>query len=316
MFEKPENYQPFIVSKGELAKRWPRELTEEEKSELGMEEKSAKEKESRESISSVLRTSWKNPENKNEREIEIDIQKEIQFFEKLYKDNLGIKIDQKEVMSVWNRNFESMKKEIEIYGYDTIIIVPDNVLPEAFFNQQMVETMDEGSGKGKINKTYQSNNFQEGGAFAGLKNSGKQTYRIILTKGEQNMNETADPLLKATLKKSIEGLTGLSKQEIKDRIQKGGELPINFKENIGGKEMEIKAEGMSLPEYMVFQRAYFEKTGQHLDENGGTWLPKSFSGSRVVCASWVSGDRRLFVYAFDPDDSDGFLGLRLSRSFS
>jgi len=71
-----------------------------------------------------------------------------------------------------------------------------------------------------------------------------------------------------------------------------------------------------LNEYLIFQRQYFEKTNQHLDEKGWTWLPKTFSASRVVGSSWSPGDAQLDVYADDPDDSNVNLGCRLSRSFS
>ncbi len=314
-FEIPKNFNPIVTSKEEAIKRF-RPLTAEEKEELGLEEKGKGEKESREVASPVLRASWKNPENQNERKIEIDIQKEIQVFDKIYSDNLGIKIDQKEIVAIWNRNFESMKKEIEIYGYDTILIIPEDLPDGTVVNEKIIETMDEGVGKGKINKTWQSSNFTEGGSFAGVRNSETPKYRIILTKGEQNMSETSDPLLKATLGKDIMGLTGLSEQETADRIQKGGELPINFKTTVAGKEMEIKAEGLSLSEYMIFQRLYFEKNKKHLDEKGWTWLTKSRSGSRVVYSRWNPASRRLDVNANDSSYSIGNLGLRLSRSFS
>ena len=285
-------------------------MTIEEKEELDLEEKR------REIASPVLRAFWKNPENQNERKIEFDIQKEIQVFDKIYSDKLGIKIDQKEVVAIWNRNFESIKKEIETYGYDTVLIIPENLPDEAVINDKIIETMDEGVGKGKIKQTWQNSNFTDGGSFAGVRNLEAPKYRIILTKGEQNMSETNDPLLKATLGKNVLGLTGLSESEIADRIQKGGELPINFKVSIAGKETEIKTEGLSLSEYMIFQGLYFEKNKKHLDEKGWTWLTKSCSGSRVVGSGWDPGSRRLSVSAIDSSFSGVGLGLRLSRSFS
>ena len=308
-FEMPKNFQPFTIKKEEDSERF-RPLTIEEKEELGLEEKRRK------IASPVLRASWKNPENQNERKIEIDIQKEIQVFDKIYSDKLGIKIDQKEVVAIWNRNFESIKKEIETYGYDTVLIIPENLPDEAVVNEKIIETMDEGVGKGKIKQTWQNSNFTDGGSFAGVRNLEASKCRIILTKGEQNMSETNDPLLKATLGKNVLGLTGLSESEIADRIQKGGELPINFKVSIAGKETEIKTEGLSLSEYMIFQGLYFEKNKKHLDEKGWTWLTKSCSGSRVVGSGWGPGSRRLGVGADDSSASGGDLGLRLSRSFS
>jgi len=308
-FEMPKNFQPFTIKKEEDSERF-RPLTIEEKEELDLEEKR------REIASPVLRAFWKNPENQNERKIEFDIQKEIQVFDKIYSDKLGIKIDQKEVVAIWNRNFESIKKEIETYGYDTVLIIPENLPDEAVVNEKIIETMDEGVGKGKIKQTWQNSNFTDGGSFAGVRNLEAPKYRIILTKGEQNMSETNDPILKAIWGKNILGFTGLSEPEIANRIQKGGELPINFKTTVAGKEMEIKAEGLSLSEYMIFQGLYFEKNKKHLDEKGWTWLTKSCSGSRVVRSRWGPVSRQLYVGADDSSVLFADLGLRLSRSFS
>jgi hypothetical protein len=124
------------------------------------------------------------------------------------------------------------------------------------------------------------------------------------------------PLLKATQGKNIMALTGLDKPEVEKMIANSQDLPVNFETEINGQKRQIKGGGLSLEEYEIFQRMYFEKTGKHLDENGWTWLTKSRSGSRVVFSDWYPGGRRLIVYAVDPDYSFGNLGLRLSRSFS
>lgn len=313
MLEKPKKFEPVITPEKEVAQKF-RLLTDEEKGNLNLAKKEGgKSKEK----PSDLRTSWKNPESGIEQQIEINIETEINFFDKLHRDNLGMALDREAILSVWNKNYESIKKEIETYGYDTVLIVPDNLPSEDEINKKMIETMDEGLGKGKVAQTYQSDNFKSGGSFVGLINSESPKYRIILTKGEQNIYKTGDPLLKATLGKNIMQLTGLDETDVNARIQKGDVLPVNFKIKIKGKDFEIKADGMSLAEYMIFQKAYFEKTGQHLDDNGGwTWLIKSFSGSRIVAAYWSSDDRQMFVSACDPSYAFAALGLRLSCSFS
>ena len=79
-FEKPE-FQPRIIPKEEFFAK-AEALTEEDLRELGLGKKEPKE--SKEVASPVLRASWKNPENQNEREIEIDIQKDIQIFDKIH----------------------------------------------------------------------------------------------------------------------------------------------------------------------------------------------------------------------------------------
>ena len=95
------------------------------------------------------------------------------------------------------------------------------------------------------------------------------------------------------------------------------ELPVNCKIEINGQEIEIKAEGESLEEYLLQQAMYFEKTGDHLDKKSSSYarLLKSFSGSRVVSSCWGPDARQLDVVAYDPSFAHAYLGLRLSRSF-
>ncbi|HUD08873.1 MAG TPA: hypothetical protein VMQ48_02150, partial [Candidatus Saccharimonadales bacterium] len=144
-------------------------------------------------------------------------------------------------------------------------------------------------------------------------------------------NTNANPYLKATLGKNIPMLilnispkewTGMKnedkekkQQEAFQKLEQGAD--VDFEAEIDGKKIKIQAEGLSLEEYEIFQRIYFEKNpGKHLDEKGWTWLPKSRSGSRVVRSSWSPDDRRLDVDADDPGSALDALGLRLSRSFS
>ncbi len=111
-------------------------------------------------------------------------------------------------------------------------------------------------------------------------------------------------------------LTGLSEGEVRGRIKNGRELPINFETECEGQKIPIKAEGLSLKEYEIFQRIFFEKHKKHLDEKDWTWLLKAFSVSRVVVVHWLLGARQFVVYVRDPSNRLDDLCLRLSRSFS
>ena len=148
-------------------------------------------------------------------------------------------------------------------------------------NLPTTETLNQKMTEGYKNATYQGVKFED------IKTSESQKTRIILTHSDQNIynNLEANPFLKATLGKSIDQLS---------------------EENI---------EGLSLNEYLLIQRQYFETTQKHLDENGWTWLPKSRSASRVVDAYWTPALGWLIVTASDPGVSGGSLGCRLSRSF-
>ncbi|KKQ39954.1 MAG: hypothetical protein US57_C0006G0026 [Candidatus Moranbacteria bacterium GW2011_GWC2_37_73] len=126
----------------------------------------------------------------------------------------------------------------------------------------------------------------------------------------------ANAFEKATLNKNILQLSGLTQSELEKKIQNQENIPINFEIQINNQKIQIEAEGLSLNEYLIFQRQYFEKNQKHLDEKGYTWLLKTFSASRVVFSFWHSDDARLRVHATALGASRGDLACRLSRSFS
>lgn len=266
----------------------------------------------------LMKAQWKNPETQSEQAIEIDIEKVLVAQKQFYKEGLNVEIDEREVRSIWNKHYAEMRSEIEKCGYDDILIVPDNLPEEEILNQSLIETMGEtvSGKKKKVAATFRGSNFTESGSFAGARNSYPAKYRLILTHSIQNIED--HPILKATRNRSVMQVTGLDAAEVGRRIAEGEELPVDCTLEINGQEIVIKAEGESLEEYILQQRMYFDKTGKHLDAEGGSYarLLKSFSGSRVVGSSWRPGDRQLGVGADNPGNAHGNLGLRLSRSFS
>ncbi|MCR4280104.1 MAG: hypothetical protein NUV82_01605 [Candidatus Komeilibacteria bacterium] len=297
-----------------------RALTPEERAELGLDEIANKPESRPESFSPIIKAVWENPETNVEREIEIDFEQVLNEQTAFYKNKLELDIDQTKVIDIWNRNYAEIKEEMEKYGYDSILIVPDDLPEEEVLNQKLIESMEENVGgkKIKVNATWQSNDFTNGGSFAAVRNLYPSGYRIVLTHSDQNIfeNPIANPYLKATLNKDIMQLTGLDAEEVAKRIAASQEMKVNFMATINGQEIEVQAEGGSLEEYVLQQSIYFEKTGKHLDENGWTWLLKSYSGSRVVNAGWDLDGRLLVVDADSASARDDFLGLRLSRSFT
>ena len=276
-------------------------------------------------VSSNLKTKWKNPETENEQMIEIDLEEILDKQKQFYKNNLNLEINESAVREIWNKNYAEIKSEIEKYGYDSVIIVPENLPSEADVNKKAIETMNEGAGKVAATKYWVEQQS--------ISSAEENKYKIILTHSDQNIyeNPAANPFLKATLGKNIPMLIlNISPKEWSDmedkekkkkeqeafqKLEQGAD--VDFEAEIDGKKIKIQAEGLSLEEYEIFQRIYFEKNpGKHLDEKGWTWLPKSRSGSRVVLSGWDPGDRRLHVHAAGPGGALGYLGLRLSRSFS
>jgi len=279
------------------------EKTKELKAEIEEKLKSLKEK----LITKEIKANFKNPETNETKEIKLNIQEIIQEQKQFYqKFNLPIP-NEKEINQIIKTHKAEIEKEIQTYGYDQILIVPENLPNSETLNQTLIESIPD------TTATYQSSSFQEGGGFQGVKSSENQKTKIILTHSDQNIyeNESANPYLKATLNKNILQISSLTETQIQEKIENNQPILINFQSN----QNQIQAQGLSSEEYLILQRQYFEKTSNHLDEKGWTWLTKSCSASRVVRARWFPGDRRLLVYARALGGSDVYLGCRLSRSF-
>ncbi len=128
--------------------------------------------------------------------------------------------------------------------------------------------------------TYEGPNFQAGGSFAGAKSQNTDKPRLVLVHKTQNLADR--PELKATF--NIQG------QYVKqDQI-------------------------LTLEDYLIFQRKYFEETKKHLDEVGWTWLATT-SGTRLVDADWRPGTTQVGVGAGDLGARNAGLGARPARSF-
>jgi hypothetical protein len=130
------------------------------------------------------------------------------------------------------------------------------------------------------NGYYEGTNFQAGGSFAQAISQNADRPRIVLVHSAQNMK---------------------NREELKKTL------------NTFGSDVNL-GEALSLEDYLVFQKSYFEKTGKHLDEDGWTWLATK-AGACLVRSGWDSGDRKLCVNArvlvYRRDD----LGVRPSRCF-
>jgi hypothetical protein len=197
-------------------------------------------------------------ENKD-KDIEINVEEEIQKQQEFYAGKEGMpNFNKQEVRQIFRKYEKEIQKAIEAYGYDTITIIPAKLPDTEALNQIMTS--------GYKNKTFQSSDFKRGGGFNKVTSIESQKTRVILTHSDQdiyvifsaNKEDNANPFLKATLNQLIDQLSAKA------------------------------IEGLSLNEYLIIQRQYFENTGGHLDEMGWTWLPKSHSASHVVFVGWKS----------------------------
>ncbi len=127
---------------------------------------------------------------------------------------------------------------------------------------------------------YEYGNFKEGGGFAGAVSSNVDKPRLVLVHKAQNLKDRPELA--------------------KTRNTKGQDVKLD--------------QALTLEDYLVFQRKYFEETGKHLDEDGWTWLATK-SGARLVDAGWDPDSGELCVGAGDLGVQDEGLGVRPSRSF-
>ena len=134
--------------------------------------------------------------------------------------------------------------------------------------------------EGYKNKTWESDNFKSGGSFASTKSDKGDKPRIVLVHNTKELN---------------------------DRPELGKTL------NNQGQDVKMN-NTLTMEDYWVFQRKYFEENQKHLDEKNYVWLATK-SGARLVSALWNPDDERVNVSAADLAFQHEFLGFRPSRSF-
>jgi len=131
------------------------------------------------------------------------------------------------------------------------------------------------------NGNWESDNFKAGGSFAGAVSQNVDKSRLILVHKTQELTER--PELASTL-------------------------------NSKGQDVKLD-QTLTLEDYLVFQRKYFEETGKHLDETKKyVWLATK-AGTRLVYSNWAPGHHKLHVGAVDLGYQPSLLGVRPSRCF-
>ena len=209
--------------------------------------------------------------------ITIDFEKKFEYSVTFYKNHhIDVPENFRVIMTdIWNRNIDVIQKSIEEQGFDEILLIPDTLSVPDVHNK-----MSEG-----YQTTKTSSSFEKGGSFDGVIEKTTRP-RIILIYKNRAQNLTDRPELEKTIH------------------DKNAYSFIN------------SGQTLTLTDYLIYQRQFFEETGEHLDDLAYTWLPgstvpKPGGGFRVVRADWYVGG--LSVDAAVPDDSDSYLGCRLSR---
>lgn len=127
------------------------------------------------------------------------------------------------------------------------------------------------------NGYYFGSNFEGAGGFSQAISEGSKTARIILTYDVKNLKD---------------------RPETEETLNTKGEA-VNFNETVG------------LDEYLILQKRYFAEKGEHLDEEGWTWIAAR-AGSLFVLAAWNPDNGKLHVDADVGGSSNSYLGV--SRS--
>ena len=145
--------------------------------------------------------------------------------------------------------------------------------------------------QGYKDKTYQASNYKADGSFGGSQDKTTKL-RIILTQDIQEINQ--NELFKQTLGKSADEIEAMLETD-------------DFKGLTGFAESE----------YLLFQRDYSNRTGQHLDTKGWTWLLSSGRprSSRVPGAGWDPGGGGLGFFSGSRSHRYSSRGARLAGSF-
>jgi hypothetical protein len=263
--------------------------------------------------SKEIKVTYVNPETGNIKEIKINILEQIGEWRDFYLEHMYSIPDEYEFEMIWKRYYKEIEEEIKLYGYDKILLIPEKLPKTATLHGEMTKGYLATSGNGA---------FDYAGDFDGVRHCENRKTRIILCHNDQNIDENpeANFFLKATLGKSYLELSGLTKAEAQDKIQKNENIFADFEiefdsfENSGkSQQIKVRAEGLSLNEYLLFQRQYFEKEKKHLDEAGGTLLLKTNSRMLAVSIDWSSA-LRLSSGSLKTSEAD--FGCRLARSFS
>lgn len=275
------------ITKAEETKDWSYVRTRRELLEDTLKRaKSIQRKLEGKSTDSAISTTYTYKNEKGEEiteNIEINIDEKLEKALSFYKSHkMEVPFDfSDQILSIWEENKDEMQEQIEKFGFDEIIIIPADITLNDVFDEEMT-------------KGY-------------LKDDG--------TPGEPTFWEREKGEITNNERHSENRIIFVHKNNAKEFYDTENALPI-LKETLGKKIGSFKPEeGMSVIEYFIYQRMYFEETVEHLDENGWTVLPDSEFGSDVVDAAWDPANGHLRVCVRGSGHSYRSIGCRPSRCF-
>ena len=229
--------------------------------------------------------------------IDSNFNKRLEEFVDFYKkNNIEIPEDFEVIIKyLWEDSKEEIINKIKSDGFNDILIVPpmtDSTGRTGPLLASLLKKMEMGDGYNLkpdylSDEPFDENNTEAGGYCSGYS-------RIMLVHKDQNLIDS--PILK-------------------EKIGVKGEYLLRSPDD--------KYYALSLEEYLIFQKKYFEETGQHLDEKNKVWLStftttsgknKNYNGY-YLCAGWEKEENKLGLEPNDPDDSFEDVGVRTSYRF-
>lgn len=259
-----------------------------------------------------------------ERKIEMDFRNVLTKAKDFYhKHGIELSADfEKKAKDIWVQNYEEIKNEIATYGYDRILIIPDNLPGLEQLSQQMTE---------RYIKIHKGAGFKNRGSFANVRNSKMKTniFRLVLVHDAEDIGR--DILLSRTLNKYPSGITGYTQWEMEEIIAEENDLKVEMalRKICFGATPEtsndlLKSEGLSLDEYLIFLCQHFDETGRLLDSYHANLLLGSFSKLDRLKSPLIIVDTKSFeafgqhsfnVYNEDLQSLRRGRGIRPCRSF-
>lgn len=257
-----------------------------------------------------------------ETNIEVDFNSVIKKSKKFYRKHKIVLENNFEARArdIWIRNYEDIKKEIATYGYDYVLIVPDSLPPLDTLHNQMTRGYD---------KTELGAMFELEGSFSRVKDSkSRNNFHLLLL--HDNINSSDQALIDRTYEKCPinmvfdKDLTRREKNHAMDALIKSqGDVKINFPlenvtfgDNREVKNSVIRAEGLTLKEYLIFQRQIFESTGKHLDDGQFCWMLASAIKDHLLIVNWSEHQNRIEISADPVSRNYTDAGYRFCRSFT
>lgn len=233
---------------------------------------------------------------------------------------------------VWMRNLKEIKKEIATYGYDHVIIMPDNLPPFSELHYKI---------NSEDNRTMVDGGYGIDSFLNDVRDSKSRdnSFRLVFVHKSKNLGDNY--LLQSTKNKAPLNLTGKTiftqwslpletmrtlKSEIQKEIRERADLQIKitllntikFGNRPDSANCSIFAQGLTLAEYEILSTQFFEETGTGMDDDSHTLLLSSFCNNKFIRSGCDWNGEKPFpeIYTTDSTECSMTTGCRFCKIFT